>query len=54
MKNKLNGAEREILDKFERDELPPATGVDREMAIAPQAARNTFRKYLSRRLTDNR
>ena len=36
--------EREILEKFERDELRPATGVDRKMVIAPPAARNTFKK----------
>ena len=44
MKDQLNAEERGILEKFERDELRPATGVDREMAIAPQAARNTFKK----------
>ena len=42
--DQLNAEEREILEKFERDELRPATGADREMAIAPQAARNTFKK----------
>lgn len=42
--DQLNAEEREILEKFERDELRPATGVDREMVIAPQAARNTFKK----------
>ncbi len=44
MRDQLNAEEREILEKFERDELQPATGVDREMAIAPRAARNTFKK----------
>jgi len=44
VKDQLNAEEREILEKFERDELQPATGVDRETAIAPQAARNTFKK----------
>ena len=44
MKDQLNPEEREILEKFERDELRSATGVDREMAIVPQAARNTFKK----------
>lgn len=44
MKDQLNAEEREILERFKRDELRPATGVDREMAIAPQAARNTFKK----------
>ena len=40
----LNTEEREILEKFERDELKSASGADREMKIAPQAARNTFNK----------
>ena len=44
VKDQLNPEEQEILEKFERDELRPATGVGREMAIAPQAARNTFKK----------
>ena len=39
-----NPEERGILEKFEREELRPATGVDRKMAIAPPAARNTFKK----------
>ena len=38
MKDQLNPEEQEILEKFEQDELRPATDVDREMAIAPQAA----------------
>jgi len=36
VKDQLNAEEREILEKFERDELQPATGVDRETAIAPE------------------
>ena len=44
MSDRLNAEEREILEKFERDELPRASGADREMTIAPQAARNTFKK----------
>ena len=41
---RLNPEEREILEKFERDELKPASGADREMQIASRAARNTFKK----------
>ena len=52
MKDQLNAEERGILEKFERDELRPATAVDREMAIAPQTAHNTFKK--TRRLTEKR
>ena len=44
VKVQLNAEEREILEKFERGELRPATGVDREMAIARRAARDTFKK----------
>ena len=44
MNDRLNTEEREILEKFERDELQSASGADREMEIAPQAARNTFNK----------
>ena len=40
----LNAEEREILERFERDELKPASEAEREMRIAPQAARNTFNK----------
>lgn len=42
--DRLNAEEREILEQFERDELPRASGADREMTIAPEAARNTFKK----------
>jgi len=44
VKDRLNAEEREILEKFERDELRPAKRVDREIAVAPQAASNTFKK----------
>jgi len=44
VKDQLNAEERVILEKFERDELRPATDVDREVAIAPQVARNTCKK----------
>ena len=44
MSDQLNTEEREILEKFERGELKSAPGADREMEIAPQAARNTFAK----------
>ena len=42
--DQLNTEERKILEKFERDELRPAAGADREMQIAPRAARSTFNK----------
>ena len=38
----MNKEERDILDRFERDELRPAPGVEREIEAARQAARNTF------------
>ena len=44
MSDQLNTEEREILEEFERGELKSAPGADREMKIAPQAARNTFAK----------
>ena len=44
MSDQLNTEEREILEKFERGELKSVPGADREMEIAPQAARNTFAK----------
>ena len=44
MSDQLNTEEREILEKFERGELKSASGADREMEIAAQAARNTFNK----------
>ena len=42
--DRLTTEEREILEKFERGELRPASDVDREMETARQAARNTFNK----------
>jgi predicted DNA binding CopG/RHH family protein len=41
---KLSEEERDILKRFERDELRAAPGAEREMEIARQAARNTFNK----------
>ena len=43
VKDQLNTDEREILKKFERGELGPASEAGREMEIAHQAARNTER-----------
>ena len=42
MSDQLNTEEREILEEFGRDELKTASGADREMQIAPRAARNTL------------
>ena len=36
--------ERDILDRFERGDLRTAPGVEREVDVAVQAARNTFNK----------
>ena len=44
MSNELNAEERDILERFERDEIRPAPDAEREMGIARQAARNTFNK----------
>ena len=44
MNGPLSPEEREILEKFERDELKSAPGAEREMEAARQAARNTFNK----------
>ena len=44
MNGSLNPEEREILEKFERDELNSAPGAEREMEAARHAARNTFNK----------
>ena len=38
----MNKEERDILERFERDELPSAPGAEREVKEARQAARNTF------------
>ena len=44
MKEKLSPEEQEILDRFERGELRPVAGVERELEVAREAARNTFNK----------
>ena len=44
MSHELTDEEREILDRFERDELRPAPGAEREMELARRMARNTFNK----------
>jgi len=43
--DELNRDEREILEKFNRGELRPVTGVEGEMTTARQAARSTFKKH---------
>ena len=40
----MNTEERDILDRFERGDLRTAPGVEREVEVAVQAARNTFNK----------
>ena len=42
MNDNLNAEERDILERFERDELPSAPGAEREIKAARQAARITF------------
>ncbi len=42
--DRLNAEERDILERFDRDELPSAIGADREIEAARQAARSTFNK----------
>ena len=44
MSNDLNAEERDILERFERDEIRPAPDAEREIDLARQAARNTFNK----------
>ena len=44
MNDQLNSEERDILEKFERGELRPASNVEHELKQARQAARNTFNK----------
>ena len=44
MSAQLNTEEREVLEKFERDELRRGAGAEEEMETARQAARNTFNK----------
>ena len=43
-KDKLDGEEQDILDRFEQGELRSAPGGEQEMEAAHQAARNTFNK----------
>ena len=45
MNDQLNREEREILKKFDRGELRPATGVEGEMTTARQAARSTLKMH---------
>ena len=42
MNDNLNAEERDILERFERDELPSAPGAEREVKEAGRPARNTF------------
>ena len=44
MNDNMNKEERDILDRFQRDELRPAPGGEREIETARRAARNTFNK----------
>ena len=44
MNSDLNSEERDILERFERDEVRPAPDAEREIDLARQAARNTFNK----------
>ena len=44
MNDELSAEERDVLDRFERNELRSAPGAEREAELARQAARNTFNK----------
>ena len=44
MNSDLNSEERDILERFESDEIRPAPDAEREIDLARQAARNTFNK----------
>ena len=44
MSDRMSAEEKEILERFESDELPRAPGAKREMEAARDAARNTFKK----------
>ena len=44
MNDRLNAEERDILERFERDELRSVPGAEREIEAARQAARTTFNK----------
>ena len=42
--NELNSEERDILERFEKNEIRPAPDAEQELDLARQAARNTFNK----------
>ena len=44
MSDELSAEERDVLDRFERDELRTAPDAEREIKAARRAARNTFNK----------
>ncbi|MCY4544013.1 MAG: antitoxin [Gemmatimonadetes bacterium] len=44
MSKELSAEERDVLERFERDELRSAADAEREAELARQAARNTFNK----------
>ena len=44
MNDRLSAEERDILIRFERGDLRSAPGLDREVEVAREAARNTFNK----------
>ena len=44
MNDKMSSEERDILDRFQLDELRSASGAEPEIEAARQAARNTFNK----------
>ena len=46
-KDKLDGEEQDILDRFEQGELRSTTDAEEEMEAARQVARNTFNKGTS-------
>ena len=54
MNDKMSVEERDILDRFQRDELRSAPGAEQEIEAARQAARNTFKKTrrVNLRVTD--
>ena len=44
MNDELSAEERDVLDRFERDELRTSPDAELEIEVARQAARNTFNK----------
>ena len=44
MNDELSAEERDVLDRFERNELRSVPDAEREAELARQAARNTFNK----------